>query len=73
MESKVNRALLLKQFLASFVNARQNAIDSGDFENAMTNHFFWLLHAEEYMRIRKSMTDKENDEYFEASVCIDHK
>ena len=73
MESKVNRCLLLKQFLASFVNARQNAIDNGDFENAMTNHFFWLLHADEYMSIRKSMTGKEVAEYFNASICTDYK
>lgn len=73
MESKVNRCLLLKQFLASFAHARQNAISDGHFENAMTHHFFFLLHADEYLELKKSMNSKETSQYFEAMLCLDYR
>jgi len=71
MESKVNRALLLQQFLASFAHARQNAIDDGNFTNAMTHHFFWLLHTDEYVQLVRSMTEQEQTKFMLAKNCFD--
>lgn len=71
MESKVNRALLLEQFLASFAHARQNAIDDGNFTNAMTHQFFYHLHNDELDELIKSFNSKEFPQYISARYCLD--
>lgn len=73
MESKITRALYLRNEMVFHSWLRQCAIDNEDYETAMTQQLMFHSSHDEYIKLRNSLTQKETLHFFEASVCIDYK
>jgi hypothetical protein len=71
MESKVTRALLVRAYMAHHSWVRHRFISTGEFEEAMTQQFFYEQYCDELDELENKMTSKEYFAYLRASHCTD--
>lgn len=72
MESKVILAMRAFGIAHDNAIARQISIEDGRFEDAMTYHFFFKMHMNEYFDIKESMTQEERNHLMMARTCLDY-
>ena len=73
MEQKMIYAMQLKRDVLTCAIQRQISIKAGDYQSAMSDHFYFLMYADEWQALRYSMTNKEADLYLEAQFCLDYR
>jgi hypothetical protein len=73
MEQKIIKLMQLKSRIDFHAFARQISIRDGRYIDAMTNHFLFYMHMDEYLQIKKNLSNKEMMAIIKAMICIDYK
>jgi hypothetical protein len=63
----------LKSRIDLFAMARQMSIRDGRYTDAMTSHFLFYMHMDEYLQIKKNLSNKDMMAVIKAMICIDYK
>ena len=63
----------LKRLVDLYAMARQMSIRDGRYTDAMTNHFMFYMHLDEYQDIKHKLTQKETNALLSAMFCFDYR
>lgn len=73
MEQKIIKLMELKRLIDLYALARQMSIRDGRYTDAMTNHFMFYMHLDEYQDIKHSLTQKQTNTFLSAMFCFDYR
>jgi hypothetical protein len=73
MEQKIIKLMEKKRLVDMCALLRQISIRDGRYTDAMTNQFLFHMHLDEYLTIKKKLSDKDMMAIIKAMICIDYK
>jgi hypothetical protein len=73
MEQKIIALMEIKSNIDFYALERQKSIRDGRYEDAMTDHFLFYMHLDEYRNIKEKLSAKDMTNLIKAMICIDYK